>query len=195
MPRFDDDDEVWEDEDEEGVDPFDDEDDDEDEDDGGFFLDEDDDDEEEGEWEEEDDDLANVIELADDLADSGESRRALKLWRKTIERFPEEHEAWFHLGRACFRVLEEETEHHEIWIDDAELMGLYEEAVGALDEAVTIEEKHFDSWNLLGALYALRGNWRSAIECWEKSLKIKPGQEEVEEDLENARENLDAEST
>ncbi len=191
MTPFDDEDEeLWEEEEETSGSPSFSDDDDEDD----LFA---DDDEDEGDWEDEDedDDLNAIIELSDELAESGELRRSMRLWRKNIERFPEDPTAWFQLGRACFRVLEEESEHHDIWADDAELLGFYEEAAGALDEAVTIDEDHYESWNILGALYAIHGNWRSAIECWEKSLKILPGQKDATEDLKHARENLDAEST
>lgn len=148
------------------------------------------DDEAGGEDEEGDDDLEALIELGEELAESGELRRALRLWRKAVDRFPEEQEVWFRLGQACFRVIEDESSHHDIWEDDAELQGLHEEALTALDESITIDDRHHHSWNLLGALYMLRKNPQSAVECWEKSLQIKSGQKQVKQDLEEARAEL-----
>lgn len=147
-------------------------------------MEDDEEDEEEGEELEE---LPDVVLAADELAELGEPRKALKLWRREIERFVDEPDAQFAYARTAFRLLEEEIVTEKWWVSDVELVALYEESLAALEEAVNIDEGHYQSWNLMGALYALRRNYESAIPCWEKSLELNPDQPEVKSDLEEAR--------
>ncbi|MCC5877061.1 MAG: tetratricopeptide repeat protein [Candidatus Sumerlaeia bacterium] len=132
--------------------------------------------------------LEELIQQADELAELGEPRKALRLWRRQIERFIDDPNAQYAYAQAAFRLLEEEIVTEKWWVSDVELVSLFEESLSALEEAVTIDETHFNSWNLMGALYALRHNFESAIPCWEKSLEINPDQIDVKNDLEEARE-------
>jgi tetratricopeptide (TPR) repeat protein len=161
MPTFDDDEEYWD------EDPLEDED------------------------EEEEDDVEDhtaIVEQADELADVGEFRKAIRLWRRSIERFSDEPEAQFAYGRTVFRLLEEEIVTEKWWVSDAELVSLYEECLAALEEAVSIDDQFLPSWNLMGTLFALRQNYESAISCWQKSLEIDDDQPQVRIDLEEAQE-------
>lgn len=146
-----------------------------------------DDEDEEGALEEPED-LAEMIDLGEQLAELGEHRKALRLWRRHIDRFSDEADAQFAYGQAAFRVLHEEIVTERWWNSDAELVTFYEESLSALEDAVTIDESHFPSWSLMGALFALRHNHESAISCWEKSLEINPDQDDVRNDLEEIRE-------
>lgn len=145
-------------------------------------------DSDEDEEPEDPEDLEDVIAQGEELSDFGEHRKALRLWRRHIDRFSDEVDAQFSYGQAAFRVLEEQIVTERWWNSDAELVTFYEESLGALEEAVSIDEEHAPSWNLMGALFALRQNHDSAISCWEKSLEINPDQPEVKSDLKEARE-------
>jgi tetratricopeptide (TPR) repeat protein len=137
------------------------------------------------------DDLEALLARAEELSESGENRAALRLWRRSIDRFADEAEAHFQYALTAFRELEELSGGSEIsWGAEPELVGLYEEALSELEEAVAIDDSHHPAWNLMGALYALRGNHESAVTCWEKSLEILPNQPKVREDLEASRDQL-----
>ncbi len=149
--------------------------------------------EEEEQTEEEedaDDELDNLIAEVDELADTGQLRRAVRIWRRSIDRFSDEPRAYHHYGLTCFRLLEFETSYQPNWDTEPSLVGLYEEAAGALEEAVGLEEENYEAWNILGALYALRENYREAVQAWERSLSTEPDQPQVVEDLESVRHKL-----
>ncbi|CAN5439102.1 hypothetical protein BH09SUM1_BH09SUM1_32820 [soil metagenome] len=163
-----------------------------------------DDPEEEFEWEEdseeesadiadaaEGEELQQLIDETEELSETGELRKAVRMWRKSMDRFSDDPVAYFHLGRACFRLLTEEMVHEDLWQANADSVGLLEEALSALEEAVSMDPAHKDAWNLIGALHSLRDNHAQAAEAWEKSLKIDPKQKQVREDLASARENLE----
>lgn len=134
--------------------------------------------------------LQAIADRAEEMAESGDLRRPVKLWRKNMDRFADEPLAYFHYGQACFRLLSEEMIHEELWETNADIVGFYEEALSALEEAVSMEPEHHPTWNIIGALYALRGNRHLAIDAWEKSLAINPSQPQVREDLATMKENL-----
>jgi len=145
------------------------------------------------EWEEDGDEepadaneaeeLQAIIDRAEEFAEVDEFRRAVRLWRQNIDRFADEPLAYYHYGQACFRLLSDDLIHEEMWENNADAVGIYEEALSALEEAVSMDKDHAPSWNMIGALYALRGNNQLAIEAWEKSLAIDPTQDQVRRDL------------
>lgn len=162
-------------------------------DDAEFSLDEDDDDGDEEEGDEEaggDEELDSLIERTDELAQEGEYRKAVKLWRQNMDRFSEFPRAYYHHALACFRYLEAEISIHSMWESDAKLIGLHEEAATALEESVELDDEQIDAWNLLGALHALREDHRSAAICWERSLELSPNQKQVKSDLAAAKAKL-----
>lgn len=142
-------------------------------------------DEEDGESE-----LTPIIEQANELIEDSEFRKAVRLWRRSMDRFADEPEAWYHFGRACFRLLADDITHEAMWENDADNLGIHEEALSALEEAVSMDEEHADAWNLIGSLHALRRNYRSAAEAWERSLEIRPNQRQVKRDLADAKAEL-----
>ena len=148
-------------------------------------------DDEEEEEEEGGTDLDEVVAEGEDLAERGELRKALRLWRKNIDRFADEPVAFYQLALAIFRVLEEAVATHEIWQSDSDLVGLYEEALSNVEESLAMDEEHVDSWNLLGALQALRENHKEAAAAWERSLELQPNQRQVKADLKRVKQNLD----
>ncbi|MCC7392424.1 hypothetical protein IT571_08730 [Candidatus Sumerlaeota bacterium] len=149
--------------------------------------DDDDDDEEEGA------EIEALISQSDELAERGDQRRALRLWRKNIDRVADEPIAFYQLALAIFRVIEEASATEEIWHADADLVGMYEEAIGILEEAITMDDEHVDSWNLYGALLALRENNEEAIVAWERSLDLDPNQKVVKEDLKRLKKLVEEE--
>lgn len=132
---------------------------------------------------EEENELDDFIAEVEELTETGQLRKAVRLWRRSIDRFSDEPEAYFHYGLTCFRRLEEEAAVQEIWHAEPELVGLYEEASGALEEAVNLEDDNHEAWNVLGALYALRENHQEARKAWQRSLEIDPHQPQVKQDL------------
>ena len=152
------------------------------------------------EWEEDDDDeeasdadpaaeLQELVDRADEMAETGGHRRAVRLWRKNIDRFADEPQAYFHYAQACFRLLSDDLIHDEMWESNADDVGVYEEALAALEEALTMDKEHVDSLNMIGALYVLRSNKELAIDSWERSLKANPNQPQVRTDLKGLKGN------
>lgn len=134
--------------------------------------------------------LDSIIGEGEHFAETGQYRKALRLWRRNIDRFSDEPLAFHHLALAAFHVLEEAAATQDIWQSDSDLLGLHEEAVTALEEALSMDKDRTDSLNLLGALHALRENYKEAIASWERSLKINPNQRQVKADLKDAKKNL-----
>lgn len=156
---------------------------------GDVYMDDDD-----GEFEEGSTDAGDLDALIDDgneLIENGEYKEAIDHFEEVVESYPEEALSHYHLGRACYCLLREEMESQTLWEDDAELLELHERAIGCFDSALELDPDHIPSLNALGALYAVRGNHRGAVECWEKSLELDGDQEEVRNDLEEAKSNLD----
>jgi len=153
-----------------------------------FEEDEGDEDEEEEEGDEE---LALLVEQADELIETGEARKAVALWRRSIDRYSDEPSAYFHYARACFRLIEEELGDIEELADDSELLPIYSRGLSAVEEATAAEEENADWWTLLGQFYALRGKWKPAAESFNQSIELKPRQPAVKELLAKARERMD----
>jgi tetratricopeptide (TPR) repeat protein len=184
MPRFEDDDqepqeEHWEEEEIEGSDEPDEED-------------------EESEAEEAEDftsdevlqEIANLVEESEELCDRGEFRKAVRLWRRVIDRFADEPIVFFYKAQATFRLLCEEVLSGGAWDSSAEASVLHEEVLSTLDEALVMDSEYIEALNLLGAAHMLRGDHGEAVKAWETSLKLDEDQPDVEVDLEEARKYL-----
>ncbi|MCC6547982.1 tetratricopeptide repeat protein [Candidatus Sumerlaeota bacterium] len=152
-----------------------------------------DDEEDDGEDEEEGAEIEALIAQSEEMAERGEQRKALRLWRKNIDRFADEPVAFYQMALAIFRLIEEASATEEMWEADADLVGMYEEAIGILEEALTMDDEHVDSWNLLGALLELRENHEEAIVAWERSLELNPDQKVVREDLKRVKKIVEEE--
>jgi tetratricopeptide (TPR) repeat protein len=166
MPRFDDEEEYgWEDE-EESAGPDDDE----------------EDDDEVG--------LDTLIEVADELVETGEARQAIRLWRRSIERFSDEPEAYYHQARACYGYLLEQLGDEFLENDQEELLPIHNQAISALEEALAMEPDDAASWNLLGDLYRMKENWATALDSYKKAYKLDPDLPVIEDKIDEARDEL-----
>jgi len=61
--------------------------------------------------------------------------------------------------------------------------GFKDEAVKYLNQAVSLDPQHFQSFKLLGLLYFEKGNLKQAIEAYQKCLEIKPDLAEAHNEL------------
>jgi tetratricopeptide (TPR) repeat protein len=131
--------------------------------------------------------LQELIDEAEDLAEQGELKKSLRLWRRNMDRYSDEPIAYYHLALATFRLLNEELMTSGAWDSTAELAVLHEEAITALDECLAMNKKFVAAWNLLGALHMMREEYKDAVKAWEASLELDEDQDEVRSDLEEAR--------
>lgn len=161
MPRLEDDEEYWDDDEAESPD----------------------DDEEEIE-----EDLVELIDEATELVETGEARKAVRLWRRSIERFADEPEALFQFARACHQVLEDDLGDEEAVPADSELLPFLELGLSQAEEATTQDPEHAGAWALMGRFFFLGGRFSGAVEAFEKALEADAGQPEVQRLLDIARE-------
>ncbi len=148
---------------------------------------EDSDDEEEEEVEEEETDLDVLIDETEELVETGQARRAIRIWKKSMDRFADEPRAFYQLGWACYRYLEDELGGRETLAGDPELLPFYEEGIYSLEEAVSMEPDNQQAWNLAARLYLMRDKKKAAIEALEKSLEIDDSQDDIQEMLDDLR--------
>lgn len=165
MPRFEDEEDYWEEEDIEEEE-----------------QDEEEDDDEEGELEE-------LIDLSDEYIETGQSRQAIKLWRKSIDRFSDEPEALYNYARACHGYLDEQLGDEPL-SGDIDLSPLMDQAVSALDEATAMDPDKKAYWNLLGKLHVKNEKFGAAVEAFRKSLELDEDQSEIQLAMELAEEHL-----
>ncbi|MBI1289860.1 hypothetical protein GC173_01265 [bacterium] len=163
----------------------------------GFESDAEEDDEDESEEEAEEtssdevlEEIAALVEESEELCDRGEFRKAVRLWRRVIDRFADEPVVYFYKAHATFRLLCEEVLSGGAWDSSAEAAVLHEEVLATLDEALAMDSEYIEALNLLGAAHMLRDDHREAVKAWEASLKLDEDQPDVEADLEEARKYL-----
>ena len=163
------------------------------EDEDGEFLDDEEEDEEYADDDEGNEftDLDSVVEEGEELLEAGEYAKAIELLAGGIEAFADAPQLYYLLGLASTEALKEDMAHNELWEKDSDLVEMYEQAVSAFEEALNLEAEHLGSLNALGTLYALRGNYESAINCWEKSIEVEPDQQPVLDDIRMARRKMD----
>lgn len=135
--------------------------------------------------------IAALVEESEEFCDRGEFRKAVRLWRKHIDRFSDEPVVYFYLAHATFRLLCEEVLSGGEWDSSAEATVLHEEILATLDEALAMDDEYVEALNLLGAAHMLRGEHAEAVKAWEASLALDEDQPDVETDLEEARGYLD----
>lgn len=145
---------------------------------------EDEDEEEDGDDEQE---LDELIEQSEELVETGQARKAIRLWTKSMDRFADEPAAFYHLGLACLRHIEDETGGEPL-DEDSELMSVYEDGLTALNEATTMEADDAAAWTALGRLLMLGSKYQEAVECFEKSLELDENQRQTKKLLKEARE-------
>ncbi len=52
--------------------------------------------------------------------------------------------------------------------------GLYNDALNSFEQAISLDQKDPDLWNLMGIALRSLGRYNEAIECFNKSLEIDP---------------------
>lgn len=141
---------------------------------------------------EEDDDLEALIDEGEALIEEGEYEAALELFREASERFPDNPLAAYHVGQTALMMFTDGIDNEPNWKDDDDLVALYEEALGAFDMAISLEDDYYPAYNGLGALHMLTNATRAAVEAWERSLAINADQDEVPTVLKQAKKRLKA---
>jgi tetratricopeptide (TPR) repeat protein len=144
------------------------------------------DDEEEDEDDDEEQELDELIEESEELVETGQARKAMRLWTKAIDRFADEPAAFYHLGLACLRHIEEETGGEPVE-EDSDLTTVYEEGLTALNEATGMEPDDAAAWTALGRLLMLGRKYSEAADCFEKSLGLDDSQRQTKKLLKEAR--------
>ena len=99
---------------------------------------------------------------------SREFDRAIRMFQKTIELYPDFKEAYSILGNAYFRK------------------GLFEQAFRAYLKVLEIDPTDTTALENIGVIYANQGELDKAIRQWEKILKIDPGRNDIQKKIQKA---------
>jgi len=138
----------------------------------------------------EDDEESELEELIDEgeaLIEEGKYEDALNLFREAQERYNESAEAACHVGYAATLIFSAAVVTSASWEDDDELANLFEEAINSFDTSLSLDPEYYPALNGLGSLHMAAGNVESAIECWQASLDADSDQEDIVEQLDEAR--------
>lgn len=148
------------------------------------FEDDESEDEEEEEDEDGDSDLLALIDEADTLVGEGEYLKAIKLWKRSLDRFSDEPAAYFHTAKCIHEfIVAEQGASDDDWKDNTKLFALSEDAIGYLQEAVGMDDDHEEAWLVLGQVLALRGDNEEAVVAFEKTLELNPNQKKAKKAL------------
>lgn len=129
------------------------------------------------------DSLDDYIVTTEKAAGDGRLDEAVEVMREGVRRYPESPTGRYNLGVALFLLLKKDREHQELWENLADDEQLAEEAIMALEGAVTSDPSFVQAYNNLGTLYALRGRKEHALASWKKSLELNPDQPDVRADM------------
>lgn len=150
------------------------------------------DDDDDNAGDDDEDELEDLIAEGDTLMEEGEYQQALEIFREAAERFPENPSAVCKVGHAALMLFTDGVEETSNWEDDDDLAAHHEEALGAFETTLSMDEEYVDALNGLGALYMLTDRVEEACEAWERSTQVDPDQDEIIEALEAARTQLDS---
>ena len=95
-------------------------------------------------------------------------KKAVTIFKKIIEEYPDHFEAHYNLGNAYFRMKD---------FDKAEREYL---------KVIEIDPSFTDAHENLGVIYANRKDFKKAIQTWKKILQIKPDRKDVKKNIEKA---------
>jgi tetratricopeptide (TPR) repeat protein len=90
------------------------------------------------------------------LADRGDFTGAIEQWEKVRDLIPQDHAAYYELGRL------------------AGMRGKFEEAKTLLGQAVAIHPSFAPGWFELGKVHAATGNYRLAVQAFDQALSFTP---------------------
>ena len=135
--------------------------------------------------------LEQRLRQAVELAESGDFDSADAELRAAIERYPDSPLPHHDLSVLRLTQLRRDYEHLEVWEDLSGDEALFEEAVREAEAALELDAEFLPARNNLAMLFALRGWWKDALEQWETSLSVDPGQSQVREHMVEARKHLD----
>ncbi|NOY79005.1 MAG: SpoIIE family protein phosphatase [Calditrichaeota bacterium] len=95
-------------------------------------------------------------------------KKAIAVFKKIIDEYPDHFEAHYNLGNAYFRMKD---------FDKAEREYL---------KVIEIDPSFTDAHENLGVIYANRKDFKKAIQIWKKILEIKPDRKDVKKNIEKA---------
>ena len=95
-------------------------------------------------------------------------KKAVAIFNKIIEDYPDHFEAHYNLGNAYFRMKD------------------FEKAEREYLKVIEIDASFTDAHENLGVIYANRKDFKKAIQIWKKILEIKPDRKDVKKNIEKA---------
>jgi len=94
---------------------------------------------------------------------------SIRLFEEYLRSYPEDHQARMLLGNAYFRCRK------------------LREAARVYSAVISQNPKNPDAYENLGVVHANQGNFRHAIEVWEKLLEIAPGRSDIRAGIDRAK--------
>ena len=94
--------------------------------------------------------------------------KAIAIFQRLIEKFPDTIEAYYNLGNAYYRVKN------------------WEEAKRAYRKVCELDPAYVNAWENLGVIYANERNFKEAIQVWKQILKLDPGRKDVKNNIAKA---------
>jgi len=94
--------------------------------------------------------------------------KAIAVFKRLIEKFPDTVEAYYNLGNAYYRTKN------------------WEEAKKAYAKVCELDPAYVNAWENLGVIYANERNFKEAIRVWKEILKLDPGRKDVKNNIARA---------
>jgi tetratricopeptide (TPR) repeat protein len=135
--------------------------------------------------------LDALLKSAQALFEESDLTATIKRLQEGVERYPDSPLPHHNLSVVYISMLLEEETRREVWEDLADEEACFEAAVRESEQAIGLDRNFVAAYNNLGMLFASRGWWAEAIEQWETSLSIDPGQSKIRDDMMQARSHLD----
>jgi hypothetical protein len=118
------------------------------------------------------------------------TKKPIAIYKKAVQRKPEDAKAHFDLGNALLRerlfddaiteykkVLELKPDYAEAYNGLGTVLiwkGLYIEAINGFKKAVELKSDYIEAWNNLGIMYEDLGQYEKAVEAYDESIKLLP---------------------
>lgn len=135
-------------------------------------------------------DLDARLSEAEEHLRHGRFDEALHALHKAAEEHPDSPLPWHDLGAAWMSRLRADVAADVLWEDRADDESAWQQAHEAFLKALAFDPNFVPSLNDLGALAAMHGQKGQAVEFWERSLAVNPGQDAIRADLEALRAKL-----
>ncbi len=134
--------------------------------------------------------LDALLKSAQALFEEGDLTGTIKRLQECIGQYPDSPLPHHNLSVVYIHMLLEEETRKEVWEDLSDEEACFEAAVRESELAIGQDRNFVAAYNNLGMLFASRGWWAEAIEQWETSLNIDPGQSKVRDEMMQARSHL-----